>query len=77
MMRTALLLFAFCLIAAAQRKPGSPLNQLPRNVQQLTYFGERADFSPDGRRIAFMAKSFGDAFTVDLRTRTIRCLTCS
>ncbi len=63
--------------AFAQRKPGSPLNNLPRNIRVLTYFGERADFSPDSRRVAFMAKSFGDAFTVDLRTRIIRCLTCN
>lgn len=76
-MRTALLLFVLCLAAAAQRKAGSPLSQLPGNVQQITHFGERADFSPDGRRIAFMAKSFGDAFTIDLRTRIIRCLTCN
>ena len=30
---------------------------------------------PDGRRIAFMAKSFGDAFVVDVRTKMIRLLT--
>jgi hypothetical protein len=49
------------------RKQGSPLDSLPRNIEVLTHFGERADFSPDNRRIAFMAKSFGDAFTVDCR----------
>lgn len=77
MMRITLLLFAICLIAPAQRKTGSPLDHLSRNIQRLTYFGERADFSPDGQRIAFMAKSFGDAFTIDLRTHAIRCLTCN
>jgi len=45
-------------------------------VEVLTHFGERADFSPDNRRVAFMAKSFGDAFAIDLETRAIRCLTC-
>ncbi|MSU66173.1 MAG: hypothetical protein EXS38_08760 [Opitutus sp.] len=44
-------------------------------MQVLTHFGERADFSPDNKRVAFMAKSFGDAFVIDLETRTIRCLT--
>jgi hypothetical protein len=71
---------ALVLIAAplaAQRKPGSPLANLPPNIRLLTHFGERADFSPDDRSVAFMAKSFGDAFTIDLRTRIIRCLTCS
>jgi Tol biopolymer transport system component len=43
----------------------------------LTHFGERPDISPDNKRIAFMAKSFGDAFLMDLDTRIVRCLTCS
>jgi hypothetical protein len=66
---------AFCL--AAQRKPGSELDHLPANIEILTHFGERADISPDNRHIAFMAKSFGDAMTIDLDTRVIRCLTCN
>jgi len=58
------------------RTPGSQLDRLPANIERLTQFGERADISPDNRRVAFMAKSFGDAMVVDLETRTIRCLTC-
>jgi len=65
------------LVQTAQRKPGSQLDRLPSNMETLTYFGERADISPDNRRVAFMAKSFGDAMVVDLETRAIRCLTCS
>ncbi|KAI6083323.1 hypothetical protein F4821DRAFT_245155 [Hypoxylon rubiginosum] len=42
---------------------------------QLTGFGERPSYSPDGKRIAFMGKSFGDAFEVDLETRDIKLLT--
>jgi hypothetical protein len=64
-------------VPAASRKTGSPLETLPANVELLTHFGERADFSPDNRRVAFMAKSFGDAFVIDLATRAIRCLTCN
>jgi len=63
--------------ALAQRKPGSPLEHLPANIEILTHFGERADLSPDNKRMAFMDKSFGDAFVMDLQTRVIRCLTCS
>jgi hypothetical protein len=59
------------------RKTGDPLAVLPTGTEVLTYFGERADFSPDNRRVAFMAKSFGDAFVIDLETRAIRCLTCN
>ncbi len=72
----ALLLLTPSLLCA-QRKQGSPLEPLPSNLKTLTYFGERADFSPDNQRVAFMAKSFGDAFVVDLKTRIIRCLTCN
>jgi dipeptidyl aminopeptidase/acylaminoacyl peptidase len=64
-------------LTAAERKQGNPLDTLPKNMEELTYFGERADFSPDNQRIAFMNKSFGDAFVIDLKTRIIRCLTCS
>jgi len=68
-----LLLFPF----ADKRKPGNPLDSLPKNIEILTRFGERADFSPDNQRIAFMSKSFGDAMLIDLKTRSIRCLTCN
>ena len=46
-------------------------------MEQITYFGERADISPDNRSVAFMSKSFGDAFVIDLGSRRIRCLTCN
>lgn len=75
-MKLTIVLMLATLPGAAQRKPGSPLEQLPRNMEVITHFGERADFSPDNQRIAFMAKSFGDAFVIDLKTRIIRCLTC-
>lgn len=76
-MKTALLLAFLALSAAAQRKPGSELDNLPSNIEILTHFGERADIAPDNRHIAFMAKSFGDAMTIDLETRIMRCLTCN
>ena len=64
------------LLTQDKRKEGNALENLPRNIEVLTHFGERADFSPDNKQVAFMAKSFGDAMTVDLETRAIRCLTC-
>ena len=66
-----------CSGFVTQRKPGSQLDRLPANIERLTEFGERADISPDNQRVAFMAKSFGDAMVIDLKTRAIRCLTCS
>jgi Tol biopolymer transport system component len=56
-------------------KPGNPEENLPPNITRLTYFGERAAWSPDGRRVAFMEKSFGDAYEVDVSTKAIRLLT--
>ena len=76
-MKRSLALFLVALPILAERKPGSPLEQLTKHMQVLTHFGERADFSPDNTRIAFMAKSFGDAFVIDLKTQVVRCLTCS
>ena len=76
-MKLASLLLLAILPLAAQRKPGSQLDHLPPNLEVLAHFGERADISPDNRTIAFMSKSFGDAMTIDLETRTIRCLTCN
>lgn len=76
-MKTAALLLVAAVSLPAQRKPGSQLDHLPPNIEILTHFGERADISPDSSRVAFMAKSFGDAMTIDLATRTVRCLTCA
>lgn len=59
------------------RKQGNPLEHLPPNIEVLTHFGERADISPDNQRVAFMAKSFGDAMLIDIKTRVITCLTCN
>jgi len=53
------------------------VENLPPNIEMLTHFGERADISPDNQRVAFMAKSFGDAMVIDLNTRVIQCLTCN
>lgn len=67
---------AAALGVSAQRAPsGNPEDNLPSNITRLTAFGERASWSPDGRRIAFMSKSFGDAFVVDVSTKVIRLLT--
>ena len=76
----ALLLLAGTIVSAhplgAQAKSaGNPEKDLPPNIAQLTGFGERAAWSPDDKRIAFMSKSFGDAFEIDLGTRIIRLLT--
>src|SRR6476660_6144534 len=76
-MKLVIFLVLAALPLLAQRKPGSQLDKLPANIEALTHFGERADISPDNQRVAFMAKSFGDAMLIDLKTRVITCLTCN
>jgi len=63
------------LAVAQAHRTGSPEDHPPANITRLTGFGERAVWSPDGKRIAFMSKSFGDAFEIDLATRMTRLLT--
>jgi len=48
---------------------------LPGNIRQITTFGERPDWSHDGKRIAFMEKTFGDAFEVEVLTGKLKPLT--
>ncbi len=61
----------------AKRKIGDPLKSLPKNIEVLTLFGERADISPNNNSVAFISKTFGDAMSIDLKTRQITCLTCN
>ena len=62
-------------IAVEPRSGESPADHLPPHIQQVTGFGERADWSHDGKKILFLSKTFGDALEIDLRTKSIRNLT--
>jgi Tol biopolymer transport system component len=61
--------------AAERNRSQSPTDHLPPHIKQVTWFGERADWSPDGRKILFLSKTFGDAMELDLRSGRIRNLT--
>ena len=54
---------------------GNPADELPAHITQLTRFGERADWSHDGKKILLLSKTFGDALEIDLQTKAIRNLT--
>jgi hypothetical protein len=74
----ALVLLAPCLASAADTGTNTnknPADALPPHIQRLTGFGERADWSADGKRILFLSKTFGDAMEIDLDTKAIRNLT--
>ena len=79
---TALLLLPFVgmvLFVSASQPPAvasaperNPADHLPPHIRRLTWFGERADWSHDGRKILFIEKTYGDAFEVELATGVIR-----
>ena len=61
--------------APPNRTAESPADHLPPHITQVTWFGERADWSHDGKKILFLSKTFGDALEIDLQTKRIRNLT--
>ena len=72
------LLFAFLIhrgFAAEPEAGQSPADHLPPHIAQVTGFGERADWSHDGKKILFLSKTFGDAMEFDLASKRIRNLT--
>jgi Tol biopolymer transport system component len=75
MRAASLLAIVLATLLPQGTRKGSPEELLPPNITRLTHFGERASWSPDDTRIAFMEKSFGDAYEVDVASRAIRLLT--
>jgi WD40 repeat protein len=59
---------------ASAADPAHPTRTLA-DATRLSVFGERPAFSPDGKRLAFVGKKFGDAYEIDFRTKSIRNLT--
>jgi len=53
----------------------NPAEHLPDHIRQVTWFGERADWSQDGKRILFLEKTFGDVYEVEVATGIIRPVT--
>ncbi len=66
---TGVLVMCVSSFAADDRAGGkSPLDELPPWIRQVATFGQRADFSHDGKRILFIEKTFGDAYEVEIAT---------
>lgn len=74
---TLMLLLSITISATAQTTvlADSFVRNLPKNIREITTFGERPDWSHDGKRIAFMEKTFGDAFEVEVATGKLKPLT--
>lgn len=76
LMKNSLLLLVLLACTPTTKGQGnSPMNNLPSYIKQVTYFGERADWSHDGQRILFLEKTFGDVFEVELSTGKITPMT--
>ncbi|MEA2631703.1 MAG: hypothetical protein QOE66_1922 [Chloroflexota bacterium] len=72
----ALTLALATLDASAADEPAkSPDRELPPHITRVTLFGERADFSHDGKRVLFLEKTFGDVYEVELGAKAPRLLT--
>src|SRR2546427_12331035 len=71
----ASMLLAPSTLAAEPKAGQNPADHLPAHIRQITWFGERADWSHDGKRILFLSKTFGDAMELDVATKVIRNLT--
>ena len=71
-----IILFTTCGSPVKNKKDsGSPLDNLPSHIRQVTHFGERADWSHDGKKILFLERTFGDVYEVELETGIINLLT--
>jgi Tol biopolymer transport system component len=44
-------------------------------LKRVTQFGERADWSHDGKKILFVEKTYGDVYEIELATGKIFLLT--
>lgn len=64
-----------CFGALTNKEGKSPLDELSPHIKHITQFGQRADFSHDGKRILFIEKTFGDVYEVELETKIIRAKT--
>ncbi len=47
----------------------------PSYITRMNYYGERPDWSPDGKKFLFVARSFGDVYEMDVATKIVRPLT--
>lgn len=68
------LLFTSYMNGFAQ-KHGSPDDSLPNYIKRITQFGERPDWSHDGKKILFLEKTYGDVYELEIATGKISLIT--
>lgn len=60
------------IVLGAPASDKSPADELPAYISRLTFFGQRADWSHDGKKLLFLERTFGDAFEIEIDTKVIR-----
>jgi len=74
-MRTVLfILFGTVLLAQSTTEEWTD-EKYPSCIRRVTYFGERPDWSHDGKKLLFLEKTYGDVFELELATGAIRPMT--
>jgi len=69
------LTFAFAIVSPSPLLAQDKGELSADQAELLSSFGGRTAISPDGRKIAFVGRTYGDAFELDLATRKVRNLT--
>jgi hypothetical protein len=71
------LFVCLALQMTAQMKPlkDLPLNPMPPYLEKITTFGQRCDWSHDGKHLIFLEKTFGDVYEVEVETGILTPLT--
>ncbi|HBY61355.1 MAG TPA: hypothetical protein DEH78_16155 [Solibacterales bacterium] len=59
----------------AEFREGSPGDQLPPHIQRLTWFGERPQFSHDGKRLLFLGAVLGEVYEYEFASKRIKPIT--
>lgn len=75
-----LLFFSFILVLSncEQKIEGCfPADKLPAHITPLTTFGQRSEWSLDGKQVYFVDRAGGDVWVVDVSTKKARQITKS
>jgi hypothetical protein len=62
-------------LAASTAAQPAPREFKVEDARLLSPFGGRAAFSPDGKRVAFVGKTYADAYEIEIATGRVRNLT--
>lgn len=79
MKRDLLFLITILLYFTSCNRPGPsgcfPEDKLPENVEPVTSFGQRSEWSLDGKEIFFVDSAGGDVWKVNVRTKKLKKIT--